>query len=153
MLAGILLMLAACGSPTPTTPATPPATPPPATPPITPPEAPPAIPPVTTPATPPPTPPTPPPPTTPPPPLAVQGPYDIWIPSREFRPSILTVPVGTKVTWTSMDGEEHTVTSATGLFDASLSLGQSFSYTFTERGTFEYACAPHPEMTAKIIVE
>src|SRR3972149_4075864 len=114
VLIGILLMLAACGTPAPTTPA-----PPPATPPITLPEAPPAIPPVTPPATPPPPPPPPaPPPATPP---AVQGPYDIWLPvGREFRPNILTVPVGTKVTWTNNDAEPHTVTSDTGLFDASL---------------------------------
>ena len=118
--------------PTPITPAPPPPTP------ITP--APPPI----TPVTPPPTPPTPP---------AVQGPYDIWIPGNSFSPTILTVPVGTKVTWTSKDGNQHTVSSNDGLFEVFLGYGQSFSYNFTDRGTYNYYCRPHDEMSGKIIVE
>lgn len=114
-------------------------------------------PPVPTPVTPVPAPPTPAPPpvtpvTTPPtPPPAVQGPYDIWIPGNSFSPATLTVSPGTKVTWTNKDGNLHTVTS--GLFDAYLAYGQSFSYTFTERGIFTIYCKPHEEMSGKIIVE
>lgn len=144
---GVLMVLSACAKPAPMTPTPPiiPTTPTPTTPttPTTP----------ATPATPaiPATPATPTTPTTPPTP--VQGLYDVWIPGREFRPSILTVPVGTNVTWTNKDGEQHTVTSATGIFDASLAFGQSYSYIFTTPGTYEYFCNPHPDMTAKVIVQ
>ena len=85
-----------------------------------------------------------------------RGANEIWVPDREFRPSVITVPVGTSVTWVSKDmGEEHTVTSATGLFSGSLSHGGSFSYTFTERGTFEYSCQVHAfeGMTGRVVVE
>ncbi len=82
------------------------------------------------------------------------GPHEVWIPGREFRPYTITVPVGTKVTWTSKDGEEHSVTSDTDLFHGALyALGISWSYTFETPGTFEYSCNVHSEMTGKIIVE
>lgn len=98
-----------------------------------------------------PVPPTPVPAPTPPSPPAVQGPYDIWIPGNAFSPTTLTVPLGTKVTWTNYDGNPHTVTS--GLFDSGLlGYGQSFSYTFTDNGTYNYYCKPHEEMSGKVIV-
>jgi len=81
---------------------------------------------------------------------------EVWVPGREFRPSIITVPAGTTVTWVDKDrGEEHTVTSSTGLFNGSLAFGGSFNYTFTERGTFEYSCKVHDfeGMTGKVVVE
>ncbi|MDO8716221.1 MAG: plastocyanin/azurin family copper-binding protein [Dehalococcoidales bacterium] len=82
-----------------------------------------------------------------------QGANEVWVNSMDFRPGILTVPVGTKVTWINKDSEEHSVTSSTGLFDGSLGFTGSFSYTFTKAGTFEYHCVPHPEMTGSIIVK
>ena len=30
---------------------------------------------------------------------------------------------------------------------------ESFSYTFTEAGEFDYYCLPHPFMAAKVIVQ
>ena len=87
-------------------------------------------------------------------PTLVPGPNEVWIPGREFSPYTLTVPVGTKVTWTSKDGEEHSVTSDTDLFHGALyALGISWSYTFDTPGTFEYSCNVHSEMTGKIIME
>lgn len=94
-------------------------------------------------------------PTTPPPtpePVPAQGIAEVLIQGREFQPSVLTVGVGTKVTWTSMTGEQHTVTSTTGLFNGSLGPFDSFSYTFNERGTFEYFCEDRP-MGGAIIVK
>lgn len=85
-----------------------------------------------------------------------QGPNDIWVWGREFMPNTLTVPVGTRVTWVNRSVETHTVTSDTGLFDNQLYLGgsisDSFSYTFTEPGTYAFHCRPHSTMTGKIIV-
>jgi len=71
----------------------------------------------------------------------------------KFAPSVLTVRVGTTVTWTNHDEETHTITSATGAF-ASAGLGHEdgFSQIFTRPGRYEYFCALHPHMKATVIV-
>ena len=86
-------------------------------------------------------------------PIPVPSPEEVLIFGREFRPGILTVPVGTKVTWISKELEGHTVTSNTGLFNGVLASFGSFSYTFTERGSFEYRCEIRSEMSGTVIVE
>ena len=80
-----------------------------------------------------------------------QGKNEIIINGREYMPSILTVTVGTKVTWINKDGEMHTVTS--DKFTGGLSPLSSFSHTFTEPGTYEYHCDSRPEMSGTIIVK
>lgn len=73
----------------------------------------------------------------------------------DYSINVLTVQVGTTVTWTNDDpGQMHTVTAVDGEFDSGfLETGQTWSYTFTEAGEFEYYCLPHPWMRAKVIVE
>jgi plastocyanin len=71
-----------------------------------------------------------------------------------FAPATITVPVGTKVTWTNQDSTDHTVTADDGnAFDSgNIANGATFSFTFTTAGTFPYHCAIHPSMTARVIV-
>ena len=70
-----------------------------------------------------------------------------------FSPDAVIVSVGATVTWTNKDSVTHTVTSNGGLFDSgNLAQGKTFSYTFKEKGTFQYHCNLHPSMTGKIIV-
>jgi plastocyanin len=79
----------------------------------------------------------------------------ILIIGTNFIPWNITVPAGTTVTWTSKEASTHTVTSDTGLFDASLTyIGASFNYTFNATGVYTYHCTPHSAagMTGKIIV-
>ncbi|PIO00452.1 hypothetical protein COT72_01985 [archaeon CG10_big_fil_rev_8_21_14_0_10_43_11] len=65
----------------------------------------------------------------------------------------LVVRAGDTVTWTNQDSVAHTVTSITGVFDSGLfGKGQSFSFTFSEAGEFEYYCTLHPYMKGTIIV-
>lgn len=73
----------------------------------------------------------------------------------DYSINVLTVAVGTTVTWTNDDpGQMHTVTDVNGAFDSGfLATGDSWSYTFDEVGEFEYYCLPHPWMRAKVIVE
>jgi hypothetical protein len=48
----------------------------------------------------------------------------------------------------------NTVTSATRLFKSiALDTNDSYSFTFTEPGTYEYFCSLHPRMTGTIVVE
>lgn len=68
------------------------------------------------------------------------------------------ISVGTKVTWVNQDEYEHTTTSGasgspTDIWDSnSLNQGDSFSFTFTETGTFIYFCRIHTYMTGTITV-
>jgi plastocyanin len=59
-----------------------------------------------------------------------------------FAPATVAVPVGTTVTWTNDDQDAHTVTAT----------GQTFSFTFTRPGRYDYLCTIHPFMTATVVV-
>lgn len=73
-----------------------------------------------------------------------------------FSPSTMSVKVGTTVTWTNTTQAPHTVTSDSGdpaSINGSLdSSGSTFSFTFTQAGTYNYHCSVHPYMTATITV-
>lgn len=67
-----------------------------------------------------------------------------------FSPTTLTVKTGTKVTWTNKD----TVTDDKGAFNSGLlTPGNSFSFTFTQAGTYSYHCNIHHSMMATIVVQ
>ena len=83
----------------------------------------------------------------------VAGAFNVDI--KDFAHQDITVTVGTTVAWTNRDGVPHTTTelSDTEIWDSkSLQPGQSFEFTFTESGTFNYFCAIHPTMTATVTV-
>lgn len=80
------------------------------------------------------------------------APNEVWI-GAEFWPNIIIVPVGTSVTWVNKDGEAHSVTSESRIFNWSLGPGSSFSYTFTAPGTYAYFCEYHHSMSGEIIVK
>ncbi len=70
-----------------------------------------------------------------------------------FTPGGITVAAGTTVTWTDQSDAPHTVTSDTGAFGSSrLSQNQSFRFTFSQAGTFNYHCMIHPYMHGAITV-
>ena len=71
----------------------------------------------------------------------------------DYSVNVLTVKVGTTVTWTNDDPNQmHTVTEVSGVFDSGfLATGESWSYTFNEVGEFDYYCLPHPWMRAKVM--
>ncbi|MDO8716509.1 MAG: cupredoxin domain-containing protein [Dehalococcoidales bacterium] len=86
-------------------------------------------------------------------PVPWPGPNEVWLWGGEYRPSKITVRVGTTVTWKGKDADPHDVEGDTGLFFCSLPLGISFNYTFDERGTFPYHCECNPGMVGVVIVE
>jgi len=70
-----------------------------------------------------------------------------------FSPATLTVPVGTTVTWTNQDQDPHTVTAPGGAFKSpTLNTGDTFRFTFTTPGRYDYLCTIHPFMTATVVV-
>jgi plastocyanin len=75
-------------------------------------------------------------------------------------PKDLMIKVGTKVTWTNQDQILHTATSGAtpgtpdGKFDGPMDgVGQSFSFTFSEPGTYPYFCSRHTSMTGTVVVQ
>ncbi len=70
-----------------------------------------------------------------------------------FKPETLTIPVGTTITWHNKDSVPHTVTSRENTFDGGVSYNDTYTYTFKQRGTFEYFCTIHPFMEGKVVVE
>lgn len=81
--------------------------------------------------------------------------YSVEIKSFAFNPATLTIKIGDSITWTNKDSVRHTVTSDSGseLGSQQFSNGQTYSHTFTQAGTYNYHCALHSSMKAKIIVE
>lgn len=79
----------------------------------------------------------------------------VKIDNFSFGPATLTIPAGTTITWTNMDDVPHVVSSDDNktFKSKALDTDDHFSYTFTKPGTYNYYCAIHPKMTAKIVVQ
>jgi len=94
----------------------------------------------------------------------------VSISSLMFMPSSVRIKAGSSVTWRNDEPITHTVTSGSftgvdattglrsgqrpdGLFNARLEgEGDSFTYTFTEPGTYSYYCDIHYGMNANVVV-
>lgn len=81
----------------------------------------------------------------------------VTIKNFAFDPGLLTVKTGTTVTWTNQDSAPHIIVSDTGspvpFSSDSLPKGASYSFTFTQAGTYTYHCSIHPSMTGTIVVQ
>ena len=76
--------------------------------------------------------------------------------NKGFAPNAITVVLGVNntVVWTNNDSSPHTVTSNGGTFNSgNMAPGQTYAYTFTAPGTYEYHCTYHPWMTGTVIVK
>ncbi|MFI6694760.1 plastocyanin/azurin family copper-binding protein [Streptomyces sp. NPDC050433] len=81
--------------------------------------------------------------------------YTIVIKDMAYAQPKLTVEVGQTVTWVNEDTAPHTVTTSSGpdtLDSGNLAKGDSWSFTFTKAGVYDYYCAVHPDMVAGITV-
>jgi plastocyanin len=82
------------------------------------------------------------------------GPQQIEMGDDVFRPALLNVAAGTKVTWVNKGSKAHTVVSNDKLFDSGLvNIDGEFSHTFDAPGTYSYHCAPHAKMIGQIVVK
>jgi plastocyanin len=70
-----------------------------------------------------------------------------------FRPGTLIVSAGTTVTWTDKDPLVKHNIIGTGWGTGNLSNGGTFSFTFSQAGTYDYRCSHHFWMKGKIIVQ
>ncbi|MEU4764036.1 plastocyanin/azurin family copper-binding protein [Actinosynnema sp. NPDC023794] len=85
---------------------------------------------------------------------AAQG-HQITIAQYAYQPGAMTVRVGETVTWTNQDQAPHDVVTTAGpavLGSPLLAQGQSWSFTSTLPGAYDYYCSVHPDMRARVTV-
>lgn len=72
-----------------------------------------------------------------------------------FEPRNISVSVGSTVTWNNTDAwhVQHSVVSNDGLFNQLLLYGESFSYTFTQKGSFTYQDPIYDNMDGTVFVK
>jgi plastocyanin len=82
-------------------------------------------------------------------------PNTVFIDNFFFAPIDLTVKAGATVTWTNRDDIPHGIASSNNAFKKSTALDtdESYSFTFTTPGTYQYFCYLHPKMVGSIVVE
>lgn len=88
------------------------------------------------------------------------GTADVTVGNNSFTPSTLTVSPGTTVVWTWVNTGtvSHSVESTgSPSFPSSPILtgnGQSYSFTFSTAGTYQYTCSVHPvQMSGSVVVQ
>ena len=85
--------------------------------------------------------------------MPLSGNVDVTIAGFAFSPAELTIKVGTTIKWTNQDSAAHNITADDSSWgSSSLAQGDSFSFTFSNSGTFAYHCGVHPNMKATITV-
>ena len=78
----------------------------------------------------------------------------VTIEGMKYIPPILTVKMGDAVEWKNADIVAHTVTAVNKSFNSGvIPSGGAWKLVAKKRGTFNYFCALHPNMKAKLVVE
>jgi plastocyanin len=82
------------------------------------------------------------------------APANVQIDNFTFAPQRLIVRAGTTVIWRNRDDIPHAIASSTRLFKSkALDTDDTYAFTLTTAGTYEYFCSLHPQMTGAIVVE
>ena len=80
--------------------------------------------------------------------------HTVVISGFKFQPDVLTVHVGDTIEWKNADIVPHTVTAVDRSFNSGgIAPGAKWKFVAKKAGTFPYACLPHPNMRAKLIVQ
>lgn len=87
---------------------------------------------------------------------ALSRPLTTRLDNFTFSPAQITVPAGTRVTWTNRDDIPHTVTDSgnpRAMKSPPLDTGETFAFTFDKPGDYRYFCSLHPHMQGTVVVE
>ncbi len=88
-------------------------------------------------------------------PAASAAPIVVRTKDFAYKPATLTILAGTTVTFANDDDVAHTVTSSDTpkAFDSgNMDKNAKWTFTFKTPGTYQYSCAYHAFMKAKVIV-
>ncbi len=66
------------------------------------------------------------------------GSFEVSINAEGLEPSIVTIPIGSTVTWINFCDEPRAISIGTTASSGIIMPGQSWSYTFTQAGRFSY---------------
>ena len=90
-------------------------------------------------------------------PPGVAGSTVVVVRDFAFQPASIAIRAGQSVTWIncSAPGDPpHTATADGGSWGSpQLAAGETYTWTFTQAGTFAYHCEPHPFMAAEVVVQ
>ena len=86
-------------------------------------------------------------------PVPARAETGVTLTGSRFEPAQVSIPAGETVVWTNNDTAGHSVTADNGAFDshpacgslggACMVKGGTFSFKFTQPGTFAYHCRSH----------
>jgi plastocyanin len=76
----------------------------------------------------------------------------VTIDNFAFSPAAITVKAGATVTWTNQDQDAHTIAITGQAPSKVLQMGDTFSQTFAQPGTYSYICSIHPFMKGLVTV-
>ncbi|MGK2964472.1 MAG: cupredoxin domain-containing protein [Tepidiformaceae bacterium] len=81
----------------------------------------------------------------------------VRVADNSFQPGTLTVPVGSKVTWTWSGGNPHSVVgtfNGAAVTSPTLTGSGTYEFTFAAAGTFQYTCGIHGDsMPGTVVVQ
>ncbi len=80
-------------------------------------------------------------------------PAEVFVQFSAYGPSQLDILPGQTVLWSNVSSRTHTVTSDRGLFDSDdIRPDQTFTFTFTRPGTYQYHCTIHTSIRGEVDV-
>jgi plastocyanin len=81
--------------------------------------------------------------------------YNVKIEGYAFVPQNLTININDTVIWKNLDFDLHTITSDSGkeINSNAIKTTGTYSHTFFKKGTFNYHCNIHTNMSGTIIVQ
>ncbi len=85
--------------------------------------------------------------------------YLVVMVGQTYEPASISVPVGSTVYWMRLNGalsqydngDHNVVFSTLSAYSPTMAQYQSWSYTFTQAGSFAYHCTFHASMTGQVI--
>ena len=79
--------------------------------------------------------------------------HTVTIEAMSFKPQVLVVHRGDRITWINKDPFPHTVTSTGGKFDShEIAPDASWTYVARKAGEYDYVCTLHVTMKGKVVV-
>jgi plastocyanin len=82
----------------------------------------------------------------------VKGTTQVVAKQTRFTPAAIEVPAGAEVTWSFQDGQMPHNVEGDGWSSGDPQRSGTFRRTFDQPGTYDYACALHPQMTGRVVV-